>query len=74
MIDLALGPSFGTLRGLGVLGWALKDVALPTIDTSAAWIPVAVLGVVPLSFMLAIAASRLLPRRGIPLSQRLFAF
>jgi hypothetical protein len=51
---------------LGILGWALKDVPLPTIDLSAPWVPVAALVVVPLTFPLAIAASRWIPGRGRP--------
>jgi hypothetical protein len=51
---------------LGLLGWALKGVPLPTIDLSAPWVPVAALVAVPLTFMLAIAASRWIPGRGQP--------
>jgi len=58
---------------LGALAWALRDVPLPTIDPSSPWIPVAALIAVPLTFMLAIAASRLIPGRGLPKGLRMFA-
>ncbi len=58
---------------LGLLGWALKGVPLPTIDLSAPWVPVAALIAVPLTFMLAIAASRWLPARGLPDGLRMLA-
>ncbi len=57
---------------LGALAWALKDVPLPTIDLSSPWVPVAALIAVPLTLMLAIAASRLIPGRGLPRGLRMF--
>ncbi len=51
------------VAALGLLGWALKGGPLPTIALSAAWVPVAALVAVPLTFMLAIAASRWIPGR-----------
>ena len=61
------------VAALGLLGWALKDVPLPTIDLSASWVPVAALIAVPLTFMLALAASRWLPGRGLPGGLRMLA-
>ncbi|MBQ00796.1 MAG: hypothetical protein CL477_08945 [Acidobacteria bacterium] len=58
---------------LGLLVWTLKDVTLPPIDLSAPWIPVATLIAVPLSFLVAIAASRWLPGRAMSRGPRLFA-
>jgi hypothetical protein len=58
---------------LGLLVWTLKDVTLPAIDLSAPWIPVATLIAVPLSFLVAIGASRWLPGRDMPRGLRLFA-
>lgn len=52
---------------LGLLGWALRDVPLPAIDPAAPWVAVATLLAVPLSLLVAIAASRWMPRRGAPL-------
>lgn len=49
---------------VGILGWALRDVPLPTIDLSAPWVPVAVFVAVPLTLLLAVAASRWLPAPG----------
>lgn len=45
----------------GIVGWALRDVPLPTIDVSAPWVPVVAFIAVPLTLMLAVAASRWLP-------------
>ncbi len=59
--------------GVGGLGWALRAVPLPTIDLAAPWVPVASLIAVPLSLMLAIAVSRLIPGRRAPGALRLFA-
>ena len=59
--------------GLSLLGWALQGVPLPTMDPSARWVPVAALVGVPLSFMLAIAASRLLPSPDPSGDVRIFA-
>jgi hypothetical protein len=59
--------------GLGALAWLLKDVPLPTIDLSSPWVPIAALVAVPLTFMLAIAASRLIPGRGLPRGMRMFS-
>ncbi|MDP6580383.1 MAG: hypothetical protein QF681_06985 [Vicinamibacterales bacterium] len=58
---------------LGLLVWTLKDVTLPAIDLSAPWVPVATLIAVPLSFLVAIAASRWLPGRAVSRGPRLFA-
>ena len=58
---------------LGLLGWSLRGVPLPTIDLSAPWVPVAALIAVPLTFMLAIAASRWLPGRSLPGGLRMLA-
>ena len=58
---------------LVVLGWALRGVPLPPIDWSAPWVPVATLVAVPLTFMLAIAASRLIPGHSLPQWPRMFA-
>jgi len=49
---------------LALVGWALKDVPLPTIDLSTPWVPAALFLAVPLTLMLAIAASRWLPGPG----------
>jgi hypothetical protein len=46
---------------IGMVGWALRNVPLPTIDLSAPWVAVAAFIAVPLTFLLAIAASRWLP-------------
>ena len=43
------------------LAWALRDVPLPTIDISAPWVLVGVFLAVPLTLLLAVAASRWLP-------------
>ena len=59
---------------LGLLGWALKGVPLPSIDLSAPWVGVAALITVPLTFMLAIVASRWLPGRSLPGGLRTLAF
>jgi predicted anti-sigma-YlaC factor YlaD len=59
---------------LGVLAWTLKDVPLTTIDLSSPWVPVATLIAIPLTFMLAIAASRLMPGRGLPRGIGMFTF
>ena len=61
------------VAALGLLGWALKGVPLPTIDLSAPWVPVAALIAMPLTFMLAIAASRWIPGGGLPRGLRTFA-
>jgi hypothetical protein len=61
------------LAALGVVGWTLRDISLPTIDLSSPWVPIAALVAVPLTFMLAIAASRLIPGRGLPRGLRSFA-
>ena len=58
---------------LGLLGWALKDVPLPTIDPSSPWVAVVAFIAIPLTFWLAIAASRLIPGRGLPKDLRMFA-
>ncbi len=58
---------------LGLLGWAFKSVQLPTIDLTAPWVPVVALLAVPLTFWLAIAASRLIPGRGLPRGPRVFS-
>ena len=58
---------------LSLLGWALQGVPLPTIDLSARWVAVVALIGVPLSFMLAITASRWLPGRGLVGGLRMFA-
>ena len=58
---------------LALLAWAMKSVPLPTIDLSAPWVPVAVLLAVPLTFILAIGAARLIPMRRIPPGLRSFA-
>ena len=44
-----------------LLRWALKDVPVPPIDLSAAWIQIAVFLAVPVTLLLAVAASRWLP-------------
>ena len=49
-------------------------VQLPTIDLTAPWVRVVALLAVPLTFWLAIAASRLIPERGMPRGLRLFTF
>ena len=59
---------------LGLLGWALQGVPLPTFDPSAPWVPAAALVGVPLSFMLAITVSRWLPGRVLPERLRMFTF
>ena len=59
--------------GVGGLGWALRAVPIPTIDLAAPWVPVASLIAVPLTLMLAIAVSRLIPGRRAPGALRLFA-
>ena len=61
------------VAGVGLLGWALQGVPLPTIDVSAPWVPAVALISVPLSFMLAIAASRWIPGRGLSGGLRMFA-
>jgi hypothetical protein len=45
----------------GIAGGVLRNVPVPTIDLSAQWVPVAVFVAVPLTFLLAIAASKWLP-------------
>ena len=57
---------------LGALAWALKDVPPPTIDLSSPWVPIAALIAVPLTLILAIATSRLIPGRGLPRDLRMF--
>lgn len=57
---------------LGLLGWLLERVTLPTIDLSAPWVPVVAFIAIPLTFMLAIAASRLIPMRRIGSGPRMF--
>lgn len=58
---------------IGLLGWAFKTVQLPTIDLTSPWVPVAAFLAVPLTFWLAIAASRLIPGRGLPRGLRMFS-
>ena len=50
----------------GVLGGVLRGAGLPTVDLSSPWLIVATLLSVPLTFMLAIAASRWLPVTALP--------
>jgi hypothetical protein len=61
------------VAALGVLAWVLKDYRLPTIDLSSPWVPIAALVAVPLTFMLAIAASKLIPGRGLPRGLRMLS-
>ena len=61
------------LAALGAVGWTLRDFTLPTIDISSPWVPIAALIAVPLTFMLAIAASRLIPGRGLPRGMGMFS-
>jgi predicted anti-sigma-YlaC factor YlaD len=49
---------------LALVGWALEDVPLPTIDLSTPWVPAALFLAVPLTLMFAIAVSRWLPGSG----------
>lgn len=57
----------------GLLGWALRGAPLPTIDPAAPWVPVAAFIAVPLTLLLAIAASRWIPGPGLPRSPRALA-
>lgn len=54
------------VAALATLRWALKDVPLPAVDLSSPWVMVAAFLTVPLTLMLAIAASRWIPSRGMP--------
>ncbi len=58
---------------LGLLGWILKDVPLPVIDPSEPWVTVAAFVAVPLTFVLAIAASLWIPGPGLPRGMRMLA-
>jgi hypothetical protein len=58
---------------IGIVGWALRDISLPTIDLSAPWVPIAVFIAVPLTFMLAIAVSRWLPAPASPRGLQVFS-
>ena len=49
------------VAALGALGWALRSVPLPAIDPSAPWLGITTFVAVPLTFLLAIAASRWIP-------------
>ena len=58
----------------GLLGWLLKDVPLPTLDLSAPWLGLVACLAVPLTLMLAIAASRWMPEPHLPGRSRMLAF
>ena len=58
---------------LVVLWWALSGVRLPTIDPSSPWVFIMVLVAAPLSLLLAMAASRLIPVKGVTKGIRSFA-
>lgn len=45
----------------GILGWLLRDAPLPAVDPSATWVALVSFLAIPLSFALAIAASRWMP-------------
>ena len=57
--------------GLGGLAWALRGVPLPAIDPSSPWVLAGALLAAPWTFLLAIAASRWMPRSGPPRGLRL---
>ena len=47
---------------VGGLGWMLRGVPLPLIDPSSPWVAAVALIAVPVTFLLAIRASRWMPR------------